>query len=89
MWELVENHLKKSGFQLTPGCENLFRQFVSNGESHVDKQILSSSREQAEMNLRTFLDEMMIGAERTKTNIISEVVFDSVRKKLCPIRPFC
>jgi len=89
MWELVQNHLKKSGFQLAPGCENLLRQFVSNGESRLDKQMLLGTSEQAETNLRTFLDEMMIGAERTKTNIISEVVFDSVRKKLGSVRPFC
>src|SRR5277367_4733289 len=89
MWELVENYLKTNGYQLTPSCEKLFRQFVSNGESRLDRQLLPSSREVAERRLRTFLDEMMIGAERSKTNIISEDVFDSVSKRLSPIPPFC
>jgi hypothetical protein len=89
MWEFVETHLKRSGFQLAPGCEVLFRTVVSSGESRLDQQLLSSRRDEAEANLRTFMDEMMLEAERSKTNVISEVVFDSVFKRLRPIWPFC
>lgn len=90
MWTLVEQHVAKDGFTFSPGCREEFLEFVTKGQRKLETEIIQSrNREQAEANLRTFLDEMMIQAERRKTKSINESDFEAARKRLCPLWPFC
>jgi hypothetical protein len=88
LWKIVENHLAQGGFRLSPDCERSLFRFVADAERHLDSEVVMIQREQAQANLRTFLDEMMAQAEARRSGIIGQDVFESVRKKLCPLSPF-
>ncbi len=59
MWEIVESHLSKSGFRLSPDCRSSLVRFVQDAEKQLDSKLIATNRDEAEANLRTLLNEMM------------------------------
>lgn len=92
LWAAAVHKAALAGLGIAPGCEQLLKSFIRTGgkrltaEDHLaDPDYLAL----AEANLQVFVAHMIIEARKQGMSDLHEGTFETAKKTLCPLWPFC
>jgi hypothetical protein len=91
-WTRVEGLANQAGLGITPDCESDLRALIAEGVGRIEREgSLGDEKriEEAEANLATFVQRMVLEAKQRNLRELQEVTFRAARESLCPIWPFC
>lgn len=89
LWSIVKGVQVSANIAFTSECESLLRDFIQKGDAELKRHADKDLDLEAEINLRSFLAEMINRAQQMRLTTLDNSIFLSVKNKLCPLFPFC